>query len=271
MKVLFFLISFISPILCRAQVLDSVSLKWKLHPSENLSYLVIDNKTIHSANKTDSTSSSIDVKSLFYGPKESYSGSDTLLCQMSTKGNGIININWINYNNSIRPTGVDTATAFTWQESTSGDTVLRGSLFENGNIHSFYSTQSDYLAFYFELPNRKIKVGESWQVDFNVIYFDEGFICDSAYKLNSVTLSDVLVKKEDSIAIINYDLVEYVSGNYHGRMFGRNKVRMEFRHKATGEFSINKGRWLSYQATQTTETIGLMDPKTVSKVSFVLR
>jgi hypothetical protein len=156
-------------------------------------------------------------------------------------------------------------------KSNSGDTVLLGSVYDNGTIHSFYSTQIDYLAFYFQLPNKKIKVGDNWPVDFNCIYFNEGFICDSAYKLNSVTLSDIKRINNEMIAIITYDLIEYVSGNDGGFFGKKQNILMEFRHKAIGEFSITKGKWLSYKGTQETISIGTMSSRTKSKVSMTLK
>jgi hypothetical protein len=46
---------------------------------------------------------------------------------------------------------------------------------------------------------------------------------------------------------------------------------MEFRHKAVGEFSITKGRWLSYEATQETISTGMMSSKTKDKISLILQ
>jgi len=211
------------------------------------------------------------MKDIFYGPKDSYSSIDTFVCNLTKKRNNIINIVWITYNESIRPTGADTSTAPIWMKSNSGDTVLRGSVYDNGVIHSFYSTKLDYLAFYFQLPNKKIKIGDRWPVDFNCIYLSEGFICDSAYKLNSVTLTDIKKINNEMIAIINYDLIEYVSGN-DGGFFGKiDNILMEFRHKAIGEFSITKGRWISYIGTQETISTGTMSSRTQSKVSLTLQ
>lgn len=193
------------------------------------------------------------------------------ICNLTKKRSNIINIDWITYNESISPTGADTSTAPIWMKSASGDTVLRGSVYDNGAIHSFYSTQIDFLAFYFQLPNKKIKIGDSWSVDFNCIYFNEGFICDSAYKLNSVTLTDIKRINNEVIATINYDLIEYASGN-DGGFFGKiDNILMEFRHKAIGEFSITKGRWLSYEGIEETISTGMMSSRTQSKVTLILQ
>jgi len=229
------------------------------------------NQNILSNKKSDTSQASVNIKDIFYGAKESYSATDTFICNLTKKRNNIVNIDWIIYNESIRPTGADTSTAPVWMKSTPGDTVFRGSVYDNGAIHSFYSTQVDYLAFYFQLPNKKIKIGDSWPVDFNYIYFNEGFICDSAYKLNSVTLTDIKRINNEMIATINYDLIEYASGNDGGSFPTKNKILVEFRHKAIAKFSITKGRWLSYEGLQETTSTGMMSSSTQSKVSLTLQ
>jgi hypothetical protein len=271
MKILLVILTLFIQTLCKGQNTDSVFLRWKIEPNETITYLVTLQQNVLSPKKSDTSQASINIKDIFYGAKESYSGTDTVICNLTKKRNNIISIDWITYNESIRPTGADTSTAPIWMKSNSGDTVLLGSVYDNGTIHSFYSTQIDYLAFYFQLPNKKIKVGDNWPVDFNCIYFNEGFICDSAYKLNSVTLSDIKRINNEMIAIITYDLIEYVSGNDGGFFGKKQNILMEFRHKAIGEFSITKGKWLSYKGTQETISIGTMSSRTKSKVSMTLK
>jgi len=271
MKLKFLIVAFLLQTFCKGQSYDSVFLKWKIEPTETLTYLIAFNQKTLSNKKTDTSQASVNIKDIFYGPKDSYSKTDTFICNLTKKRNNIITIDWITYNQYISPTGVDTSTAPIWIRSAKGDTVLRGSVFDNGAIHSFYSTQLDYLAFYFQLPSKKIKIGDSWPVDFNCIYFNEGFICDSAYKLNSVKFSDLKRINNEMIATITYDLIEYVSGN-DGGFFGEKKdILMEFRHKAIGEFSITKGRWLSYEGLQETISTGPMSSRTQSKISLILQ
>jgi len=254
---------------CEGQIADSVLLRWNIEPGERLTYLMFINQNTLTPEKSDTTQASINMKDIFYGPKEAYSGTDTFICNLTQKRNNIIDINFISVNESIRPTGADTSTAPMWMKLNSGDTVLRGSVYENGAIHSFYLTDIDYLGFYFQLPAKKIKIGDSWPVDFNCIYFNEGFICDSAYKLNSVTLSDIKTIKNETVAIITYDLIEYAAGNDGGIFGEKRKILIEFKHKAIGQFSLTKGRWLSYEGTQEFISKGIMSSRTKNRISLI--
>jgi len=272
MKVLLVILTLLLQSLCKGQNSDSVFLRWKIEPNETRTYAVTIHQNVLSNKKSDTSQFLLNIKDFFYGPKDSYSGTDTFICNLTKKRKNIINIDWVTYNESIRPIGADTSTALIWRKSTPGDTVLRGSVYDNGVMHSFYSPQTNYLAFYFQLPNKKIKIGDSWPVDFNYIFFNEGFICDSAYKLNSVTLTDISRINNEMIAIISYDLIEYVSGKGGGFLSKKkDNILMEFKHKAIGKFSITKGRWLSYEGTQETIPTGMMSLRTQSKVSLSLQ
>jgi len=276
MKYLHSIITFLFPIICSAQKSDSVFLKWKVGSNETLNYLMAVTQIIAELDSASSLKKPKISITKFYGSTTPYTGTDTMLFSLTSKKN-IININLINIKQSIRPLGVDTTKGFAWYKTIPGDTVFRGSLDDTGSIHTFYSSDLNQMALYFQLPNIKIKIGDSWPVDFGGIYLNGAFNCDSlngafnydsCFKLNSVTLTDIKKRNNETFAVINYNIREYVSGTPIDT-FEVEKFMMEFSYKATGEFSIEKGRWISYNGIQTSTSTGMLGGKQTMKVSLI--
>jgi len=65
---------------------------------------------------------------------------------------------------------------------------------------------------YFELPNRPVKIGDTWSLNVSYLQFDQSFVCKLADRTNNVELIDVLKDKNDTIVIIKYDISESASG-----------------------------------------------------------
>jgi len=155
-------------------------------------------------------------------------------------------------------------------------TMLRGSIYKNGAIHSFWmkSNQKNLLSLFFELPNKPIKKGETWTLNnVNFIGNDQNFICRKAEKKNIVTLSDIKEIDGQTIAVIDYDILEYVSGDFNSPAFfgneGANKTTtMKFIYKAKAEFSIDDGKWISYNGIMSLDASGVMN--SVQKKKFAL-
>ena len=53
------------------------------------------------------------------------------------------------------------------------------------------SSQKNLIAIFFQLPAKPVKIGDKWSLDINLIANDQNFECDSAYKINEVTLTDI--------------------------------------------------------------------------------
>ena len=154
--------------------------------------------------------------------------------------------------------------------------VLRGSLYEEGGIHSFWlkSRQKNLLALLFELPTVPVKVGDKWSLDVNLIANDQNFDCDSAYKVNEVTLVDVKKRKGEKIAVLKYHHVEYVQGSYYKPSFlgdeGEQQAgMMKFVHEGMAEFSVDKGRWVVYDGVMSLETTGMVTVKKKTRFGLI--
>ena len=147
--------------------------------------------------------------------------------------------------------------------------LLEGAVYDKGAIHSFYlpiSTKND-LALFFELPTKRLKIGDTWALNVQFSNINGEFTCDSFFRKNQVQLVDIKKEAEDSIAVLAYDIQEFVSGN---APFSTEKTIYQTTYKAVAEFSITKGRWRSYKGelfTNTSYRSGMM--KSGTSGSFV--
>jgi hypothetical protein len=140
--------------------------------------------------------------------------------------------------------------------------VLRGRITKSGEIISTYykSSQKNLISVLFELPNRKVEIGEKWKLNINLIEMDQNFVCDSLSKENSVHIDQIIERDGDKIAIIKYNITEYVVGDFNNPMAGifgmetDKKTFMKTSHIATGHFSIRKGKWINYEGAMEVES-----------------
>lgn len=143
-----------------------------------------------------------------------------------------------------------------------GNIVLRGRITNTGeNISTYYkNSQRNLISVLFELPNRKVEIGEKWKLNISLIEMDQNFVCDSLSNENSVYIEQILEKDGDKIAVIKYNIKEYVIGDFSnpmGGMFGMKtdkKTFMKISHIATGNFSILKGKWINYEGVMEIES-----------------
>ena len=155
----------------------------------------------------------------------------------------------------------------------SGGVTLRGTITEGGAIESFYvkNDQRNLLALWYELPNKEVKVGESWPLDLHLISMDQNFKCDSSFRINKVTLTDVHKLGDQTIVVLNYDIEEYVEGEFYNPFHGNKtqKTMMKASYIGSSEFSIEKGRWISYNGIMTVGSSGLMTTQSEQKFSLI--
>ena len=149
-------------------------------------------------------------------------------------------------------------------------TQLKGSIYENGSLHSFWlnNSQRNLVSLFFELPDKEIKKGDVWSLkNLNFIQYGNIFFCNKAEKKNKVKLVDIKKENGETIALIEYDIYEFVDGNIN--MFdNKTPSNIEVKYKAKAEFSINKGKWISYKGFLSIEANGMINSK--SKQIFEL-
>jgi hypothetical protein len=160
--------------------------------------------------------------------------------------------------------------------SLNNNIVLRGRISNTGEIISNYykNAQRNLISVLFELPNRKVEVGEKWKLNVNLVQMDQNFYCDSIISENSVFIDSLIENDNDKIAVIRYNIFEYVLGDYNNPLSGMfvkttvEKTYMKVSYVATGYFSIINGKWNSYEGEMDIETNNMLGGK--SKTEFKL-
>ena len=156
---------------------------------------------------------------------------------------------------------------------------FRGSVYENGAIHSFWTKQNqkNLLAAFAQLPTDKVAVGDSWSLDVNLIICNENVIWKKSFRKNSVTLENIIVENGETIAVLNYDIVESFQGendldNINRQIGGFNPfsgmyskdINIEVSMIGKGYFSITKGRWKKYSIDITNKNANTTTVQTYS-------
>ena len=168
----------------------------------------------------------------------------------------------INKNDEVEKDSLNFKNLYKGLISLNGNVVLRGRITNTGEIISTYykNSQKNLISVLFELPNRKVEIGEKWKLNTSLIEMDQNFSCDSLSNENSVYIEQITEKDGDKIAVIKYNIKEYVIGDFKnqmGGMFGMEtdkKTFMKISHIATGYFSILKGKWINYEGIMEIES-----------------
>jgi len=260
-----------------SQEVKKYDLDWKLQPNENLTYKTslsnVDTSQFSSikfGNGFDSKSNSIMNKSNEFLKQFWDMQKDAELysvLSLNDKGN----IDVIMYQKPNVASGSDKdslASFFEMVQQLTKGVVLRGILNPKGNIESFYlkQDQKNLLAILFELPTYPVSVGETWSLNLNLLMFDQNFIFKESKRKNIVTLKNVQQIGDDQIAYLDYDIYEYVEGDFNGPFANKSiPTSMEFSIRGTAEFSINKGRWLTFINLTKIESTGFMNSKVIQK------
>lgn len=149
---------------------------------------------------------------------------------------------------------------------------LRGLLNPNGSIYSYFLEirQKNLLALYFQLPDKWIKVGDSWPLDIQWFTANYTFLCDSVNKTNSIKLESVYETASDTIAVLNYKYSEYLSGKTE-IPFNNTKRSSLMTIDCSGllEFNITKGRWEKYNLIVMSKSSGLQNSSSKQLIKFI--
>jgi hypothetical protein len=158
-------------------------------------------------------------------------------------------------------------------KNANGGVVLRGSIYEDGTIKSFYTKndQKNLIAVFFELPGKSIKTGDSWPLDVHLISMDESFVCDTSFRKNNVKVIGIENKNGEHIVTLRYDITEFVQGDFYSPVNNESiKSMMKFTYKALANFSIEKGRWVNYDGIMSMSASGIMTSQTTKHFSLVV-
>lgn len=269
---------------------EKVELNWKINPNETLSYQTVMSQIDTTKVEfnfgglfkalSDSKNENADkALKLFKELNKSFKNID-FVTNLRNEGNGVVDIvmkTRSRQNASAQNNATDNkATQMVkMMQAMNQGIVLRGAVNETGGIHSFWITskQKNLVSLLFELPEKPVGVGDSWELNINLIANDQNFKCDTAYKRNIVTLTDIKEVNGDKVAVLKYDIVEFVEGNFNVPAFagkgGAVKTMMKLTHQAVAEFSVKKGRWVSYDGFLGMKTTGYMRSNSKQKLSLI--
>lgn len=135
--------------------------------------------------------------------------------------------------------------------------TLTGAVYADGGLQSFYlpSGQKNILALFFELPKQAVRVGDTWDLDVQLLSTNANR-CDSVFYLHRATCKSIRKQSNDQIAVISYDFREYFGGK---TPFSDNAV-ISFSYQAEAEFSVKQGRWLKYEGVLDLKMDALFGP-----------
>lgn len=264
-----------------AQSADKVKLQWKLEDGEKIVYKTLMNEIDTSSfefdfgNLFDSLGDSIssESKNMFNKIQESFSEID-LVTTLSSDSDAVkVEMKTVDKEKAKKKRkNEDEIDIQKLMSSLNDGVVLRGSVYKSGGIESFWvkTNQKNLIALFFELPKGEIKIGDSWDIEVNFIGNDQNFDCDSAYRKNEVTLVDIKIVEGDTIAVLKYDIQEFVTGDFNSPFSDEGtKTTMLMTHDAIGEFSISKGRWIEYNGIMSLIASGVMTSNTRKSFSLV--
>lgn len=158
-------------------------------------------------------------------------------------------------------------------QTMNGGVMLRGSVYANGGIHSFWvkGDQKNLIALLFELPGKPVKTGDKWSLDVSLISMDQNFKCDSSYRKNEVTLVELRQTQDGQVAVLSYDIEEFAKGEFGGPMVSKGKAAtmMNISYRGLAEFSLDRGRWITYDGIMSINFTGLLSAKGKTRFSLV--
>lgn len=273
------------------QTKQTIDLKWKIGEKEKINYSTVMSdidtskvelnfSSLFKSFSDSTTNGLLETKDLFKKLNQAMQNID-YVTTLTNKGSGVIDIVMATRpKDKSKDVSKDTAESkedeiVKMMQSMNQGVMLRGSVFATGGIHSFWvkSNQKNLIAIFYELPTKPVKIGDKWRLDINLIANDQNFSCDSAYKINDVTLTDIKNINGETIAVIKYDIVEYVNGSFNSPTFmgggGEQKTMMKFTHQAIAEFSVDKGRWITYDGIMSLETTGFMTANKKTKFTLI--
>jgi hypothetical protein len=250
----------------------TVKLNWKIGKNDTLSYKTIIDETLDesSKNEFDSLMKSLFTDSLsmqFLTVQQQIinsSQNSVFRSNLTSKGNGVVDIVIMPMpKEEMEKTVPDSMTMLIdLMKTMNSGPIVSGSVNATGGIQSFWvnNVQKNILALLFELPTKSVKIGDTWSIDFNYFQNNPSFKCDSSFKTNKVTLKEIKKINGENIAILKYEIIEFVQGLDDLTSIDRSndtpsfkliptKTTMKCSYEAVGEFSIDHGNWVSYKGT----------------------
>jgi hypothetical protein len=142
------------------------------------------------------------------------------------------------------------------------------------NYSTFIDNKGNNLTFYlpnglktlthifFGLPQGKVKVGDTWKLGVDMTEMDNNAICDSSFKKDNVSVTDISLKNGDTLVTIDYDFEEYFQGVFITQIIS------DLKYYGKAVFSVNRGLGVSYECKKEATMTGIGNTK--SKETYKL-
>lgn len=246
-----------------SSISGQIRLEWKIEEGKPLYYnaiLDVSNTSSFEIKDTDLPKKIISEQAAqnffdLFGKKPSY-------VVMRWKPKNVIDVK---VSQRLEDSGMDSETveAIKKQLGLEENVLLRGSVFSNGGICTYFieNQQKSLLSAAFELPTKEISKGDVWEIDFSCIDLKGVIITDTISRNVKVKADNVEMINADTVVTISYDLTEFMKGK---RQISRNdfkEIGFEVKYIGIGKFSTNQGKWLDYDAVFTLESFGIMAGK----------
>ena len=240
-----------------AQPSETVDLRWKI--TDTLTYkTVMKDKKVEQEKASEEVDTLAEKANAFFKALQAQNVNLNYKTRLFPDKNNNIDIEML-----LCTAEADTTlNIFSATAAMNGNVVLRGKISREGELLSFYykSAQNNLISVLFVLPAKPVKVGDTWPLQVDMINMDSGFIADSLSKKNEVLFEKIVERNGDKLAVLKYDIEEYVSGDFGNgimNMFNgknNNQIYMKISHQATGLFSIEKGMWMEYDGKMEIDT-----------------
>lgn len=257
----------------------AVELKWKINAGDTLKYITtmkpVEMKEETEAVTEDTSDSLGDVMASLRKQmmKMAAENEYAFVLYQNPKNNNHIDINMLRTKgsdflsataNNLKTNSPADSVINVFKDYVNMNIVLRGRIDTNGKLISNYykNGQRNLIALLFCLPQHSVKKGDSWEIqNVNLIEMDQSFYCDSVSSYNKATLKDIKTENGKTLAVIEYDISQYISGKmsislseFTKELKDTDKHYMAMNHKAIGIFSITDGKWLSYEGIMTSDS-----------------
>lgn len=270
---------------------ETVDLKWKIEKNENLNYSTV-MRDIDTASfemnfgglfkaLSDSTNDGLEKSKDLFKKFNAAIFNQDYITTLTNKGNGIINIIMaskpvnVNIEDNLDSLEEKEAEMERMMKAFTQGVMLRGSVYDWGGIHSFWvkSNQKNLIAILFELPKNPVKVGDRWSLDLNLIANDQNFSCDTSFKINEVTLMQIKQKDGSTVAVLKYNIMEYVKGDFLTPAFfddenEKKETMIKISYQGVSEFSIDQGKWVLFDGIMSVEATGVMNANKTTKFTL---
>ncbi len=135
------------------------------------------------------------------------------------------------------------------REAKAGTIQLLAHMDSRGNVLSSYhfQKQKNLVSLFFQLPNKPVKVGDTWDIPVQFIELGNGYVVDETQNFKrAILLSKSTNKQGEVIAKILFVVHEFVKGQFQfkdGATLSAVPFSLDAGYIGYGELVVNRGYW----------------------------